>query len=362
MLKVLRMFAELTMGDNCGHGFTFDGNTPVEQYSSSKVREMKSIKKCEHCGREFASNNGMKKYCSVECVNAANAMRKKKQQDFYRAAEPIVDMRQQEYLTFAKAAVLMGCSRQYVYKLVGQGKLKASRLSSRMSFIRRADIDAMLDASPYNKVLFGDSPKKACKAKKCEVTAKHGTTDKVTCVEDDAVSNEDINYLSVEDIIKRYKVKPMWLYTTAKRNLVPMCRIAGKNYYSQRHVEDCLGWTAEIAAIEDWLTVEEVCRAYGIKRQMLRTYVYRHGIPTKRENGIIVYSKKHFDELMRPDIRHDPRYMTVEQIKDEYGVLPATMQRIAKRNGLKAERVGVRNFYLREEIEKVMAERDAKEL
>ncbi len=48
--------------------------------------------------------------------------------------------------------------------------------------------------------------------------------------------------------------------------------------------------------------------------------------------------------------------------EDEYGVQPANMCHIAKVNGLKAERVGLRNFYLREDIEKVMAERVAKEL
>ena len=50
----------------------------------------------------------------------------------------------------------MGCIRQYIYKLVANGKLKALRLSNRMAF----------------------------------------------------------------------------LYTSAKRNQIPMCRIAGKNYYS----------------------------------------------------------------------------------------------------------------------------------
>ena len=38
----------------------------------------------------------------------------------------------------------MGCSRQYVYKLVNEGKLSASRISSRMAFIRKADIEKML--------------------------------------------------------------------------------------------------------------------------------------------------------------------------------------------------------------------------
>lgn len=43
----------------------------------------------------------------------------------------------------------MGVSRQYVYKLVKEDKLRASRLSSRMSLIRRTDIELMLKTKPY---------------------------------------------------------------------------------------------------------------------------------------------------------------------------------------------------------------------
>ena len=65
--------------------------------------------------------------------------------------------------TFSKAAILMGCSRQYVYKLVNEGKLPASRISSRMAFIRKADIEKMLAGNPYHRVLPGAPTNKPCK-------------------------------------------------------------------------------------------------------------------------------------------------------------------------------------------------------
>ena len=101
---------------------------------------MKTTKKCAFCGKEFTPNSGMQKYCSVRCADEAKKAKKKRQQDFLNAVEPVLEIQHQEYLTFSKAAILMGCSRQYIYKLVAQGKLKASRISSRMAFIRRADI------------------------------------------------------------------------------------------------------------------------------------------------------------------------------------------------------------------------------
>ena len=57
----------------------------------------------------------------------------------------------QDYFTFAQAAQLMGVSRQYIYKLVKEDKLRASRISARMSIIRRADIELMLKTRPYER-------------------------------------------------------------------------------------------------------------------------------------------------------------------------------------------------------------------
>ncbi len=317
---------------------------------------MKVTRKCEQCGKEFTTTSAAKKYCCARCAADAKAARVKKLQDFYRAVEPIVDMKQQEYLTFSKAAVLMGCSRQYVYKLVGQGKLKASRLSSRMAFIRRADIEAMLEASPYNKVVFGNRPKKVRKQRDRVVTTE-GVYRK-----SDIDGCEPLTYISSDDILAKYKVKTSWLYTTAKRNLIPMCKIAGKNYYSKKHVEDCLGLSVDIEAIEEWMTAEEAGARYGIKSSSIHCYVYRHGVPTKREYGVVLYSKKHFDKIMRPDLLDNPDYMTVEQISQEFGLQPANIHHISKVNNMTRVKVGVKNLLLRAEVERVIAERAAKGL
>ena len=135
---------------------------------------MKTIRKCRFCGKEFVARNGMQKFCCEECQTKAKEARKKRQQDFMNAVEPVIDLQCQEYLTFAKAALLMGCSRQYVYKLVNEGRLAASRISSRMAFIRKADIEKMLAGNPYHRVLPTNRPKKPAvpTTKKGEANAK----------------------------------------------------------------------------------------------------------------------------------------------------------------------------------------------
>ena len=312
---------------------------------------MKKTRKCAFCGREFTANSGVQKYCSVSCADEAKRERKKRNGDFLKAAEPVIGLRQQEYLTFSKAAILMGCSRQYIYKLVNQGKLKASRISSRMAIIRRADIETMLEGSPYNKVVFGNRPKPASSNRQQQKKK-----------EPVSVSDEPLTYISGEEVIASYKVKPSWLYTSAKRNQIPICRIAGKNYYSRIHVEECLGLTADIASITDWLTKEQAFDEFGMSATAVHAYAYRHRIPTKREFGIVYYSRTHLAELRQTNMLADDRYCTVDEVSESYGLSKANIHHITKVHGIEKRKVGVKNLLLRADVERAMAERAAKGL
>lgn len=323
---------------------------------------MKTIKKCAFCGRTFTSNSGMQKYCSVSCADEAKKERKKRNEDFLKAAEPVVGLREQEYLTFSKAAILMGCSRQYIYKLVAQGRLRASRISSRMAFIRKADIEKMLEDNPYNKVIPGTRPKRAT-----SISQKKSVKDSKISVptsEDNLLSEGEkiLSYISGEEVLSTYKVKHPWLYTTAKRNQIPMCRIAGKNYYSKSHVEECLGLTVDTSTITEWLTTEQVFEEFGMKPTAIRAYAYRHSIPTKKEYGITYYSKTHLAELRQIDLVEDERYCTVDEVSEKYGLSKANIHHITKVHGIEKKKVGVRNLLLRADVERAMAERAAKGL
>ena len=219
----------------------------------------------------------MQKYCSEECQAEAKRLRKKRQQDLINGIEPIMDLQHQEYLTFSKAAILMGCTRQYIYKLVANGKLKASRLSSRMAFVRKADIEKMFEGNPYKRVVPASKSKLSKKAKTEKPTQNQ---EPIKGKEE----NEVLDYYSGEEVMSIYKVKKSWLYTSAKRNQIPMCRIAGKNYYSKQHIDEFFGTAVDIHSITEWVTADNVEDAFSMSKSALRAYTYRHKIPTKRES------------------------------------------------------------------------------
>ena len=321
---------------------------------------MTKTRKCAHCGKEFVTNSGMQKYCSEECATAAKEARKNRQRDFLRAVEPVMELQQQEYLTFSKAAILLGCTRQYIYKLVGLGKLPASRLSSRMSFIRKADIEKMLEGNPYHRVLPGASSKKPSKK------SLHSSSSSISSKkcrnqigESPMRFTEPLDYISGEEVMQTYKVKQSWLYTSAKRYQIPMCRIAGRNYYSKKHIDAVLGTSIDIDAIVDWLSPKEVAERYGINLTAVRSYAHRHKIPTKREYGQTYYSQSHFDELRRTDLLENKNYYTVEQVQQLYGLTKASICHIVKAKHIGKIKVGRMNLLLRSDVERAMEERKA---
>ena len=314
---------------------------------------MRKTRKCAFCGKEFTCNSGSQRYCSEQCAEAAKVQRKKKQQDFLKAVQPVIDIASQEYLTFSKAAILMGCSRQYVYKLVNEGKLPASRISNRMAFIRKADIEKMLAGNPYHRVLPTSKPKNPSSLS----LKKEHDSSKSARKKNSFQDIEPLEYISGEDVMAIYKVKKSWLYVSAKRNNIPMCKIAGKNYYSRKHMDTLFGVSAEIEALTEWLTTEEAETLYSTTKESLRTQAYRRHIPTKREYGRTYYSKKHLDELFRPDLKASDAYCTTAEAAKKYGMTKSNICVIIKKEKIAKIKVGVQNLIVKEELEKVMAER-----
>ena len=315
---------------------------------------MPKTRRCAHCGKVFVPNSGTQKYCSEECAEQAKETKKKRQRDFLRTVEPVMGLQQQEYLTFSKAAILLGCTRQYVYKLVEQGKLPASRLSSRMALVRRSDIERMFETNPYNRVILFSKPKSVVHMKKTSTKGRPQNPQTSS-----SNSDEVLEYYSGEEVMQTYKVKQSWLYTSAKRHQIPMCRIAGRNYYSKKHIDAVFGTSIALDAIVDWLTPQEVADRYGINLTAVRSYAHRHKIPTKREYGRTYYLQSHFDELRRTDLLSDANYYTVEQVQKLYGLTKANICHIVNVKHIEKRKVGRINLLLRSDVDRVMAERKA---
>ena len=100
----------------------------------------------------------------------------------------------------------------------------------------------MFEGNPYKRVI-PVSKSNPCQKAKTEKPTQNQEPIK------GKEENEVLDYYSGEEVMSIYKVKKSWLYTSAKRNQIPMYRIADKNYYSKRHIDEFFGTAVDLNSI-----------------------------------------------------------------------------------------------------------------
>ena len=271
---------------------------------------MKVRKICQWCGKPFVAQKTTTCFCSHRCSSLGYKER-------IRAAEG------QDFLSFAQVATLMGVTRQYIYKLVKENKLRASRISGKKSFIRRADIELMLKSKPYERIM----PKEDL-----EIT----------------------EYYTAEQIAEKYKVAPKWVWTYTREHNIPKVKIRQFNYYSKKHIDAAFAKYNVDNDLTEWYTPEEIQEKYGMTRIAIRSQVYRHNIPSKKEHGLILYSKLHFDLSKSTEKEKDEAYYTVQEAMKKYKMTRDSVYNTLSFHQIKREKKGRFVKFLKVDFDRVM--------
>ena len=121
-------------------------------------------KHCEFCGTEFTTPIHSRRYCSKSCVRAAYKMRlkEKRKSDAVKTLERSHGLMPEVcFFSVTQTASILGLSRMSVYRMIYDGRLKATRLSSRATRISREDIESTMIAqrlfSPTDFYTFNDA-------------------------------------------------------------------------------------------------------------------------------------------------------------------------------------------------------------
>lgn len=284
---------------------------------------------CQWCGVEFEAQKVSTKYCSHRCANLAykQTVRDKRVKQAeaetlsIKLEKPIENVKDKEYLSFAQAGKLLGLSRQAVYNMVKSGNLKASKISSRLSFIRRADIDAMLENKPYKTL----HPKE-----KIPIT----------------------DFYTTAEIKEKYNIQESWLYKIAKEHNIPRTFNRGKTYWSKKHIDSYFAKKAPDASITEWYSVAELQEKFGMTLSAIYTFVYKNVIPKRKEGKMVYYSKKHFDIAKGIATPEEPQYYTIPEAMEKYNLTRDQLYHYVKYHNITRIKVGKYTKILRSELDK----------
>ena len=284
---------------------------------------------CQWCGVEFEAQKVSTKYCSHRCANLAykQTVRDKRvkqaenETQFVKLEKPIVNVKDKEYLSFAQAGKLLGLTRQAVYNMVKAGNLKASKISSRLSFIRRADIEAMLDNKPYKTLHPKDS---------APIT----------------------DFYTTAEVKEKYQIQESWLYKIAKEHNIPRTFNRGKTYWSKKHIDSYFAKKAPDTSITEWYSVAELQEKFGMTLSAIYTFVYKNVIPKRKEGKQVYYSKKHFDIAKGLATPEEPQYYTIPEAMEKYNLTRDQLYHYVKYHNISRIKVGKYTKILRSELDK----------
>ncbi|MBR5550463.1 MAG: helix-turn-helix domain-containing protein [Muribaculaceae bacterium] len=284
---------------------------------------------CQWCGVEFEAQKVSTKYCSHRCANLAykQAVRDKRVKQAeaetlsVKLEKPIENVKDKEYLSFSQAGKLLGVSRQAVYNMVKAGNLKASKISSRLSFIKRTDIEAMLESKPYKTL----HPK-------------------------DTIPITD--FYTTAEIKEKYNIQESWLYKIAKDHNIPRTFNRGKTYWSKKHIDSYFAKKAPDASITEWYSVAELQEKFGMTLSAIYTFVYKNVIPKRKEGKMVYYSKKHFDIAKGLSVPEEPKYYTIPEAMEKFNLTRDQLYHYVAYHNITRIKVGKYTKFVRAELDK----------
>lgn len=291
------------------------------------------IKKiCQWCGAEFEAQKVSTKYCSHRCANLAykQATREKRvkqveaETHFIKSEKPKENIKDKEYLSIAQVSVLLGLSLQAVYKMIYAGHLAAYKLSSRLSFVKREDIDKMLNANPY--------------------------------VKKNRSKGEDITeFYTIAEIKEKYGVKESWLYKIAKEHNIPRTFNRGKTYWSKKHIDVYFAKKAPNPDITEWYSVAEIQEKFGMTLSAIYSFVSKNVIPKKKEGITVCYSKKHFDIAKGVAEPEKPQYYTIPEAMEKFNLTRDQLYHYVKYHNITRIKVGKYTKISKPELDEFLA-------
>ena len=294
--------------------------------------KMKIKKVCEWCGTTFYAQKLTTRFCSHRCNNLAykETIRQKRIQEVENKIQaviserPISEFKDKEYLSFKEAATLLGLSKQAIYKMVYAGKLQAFRISSRLSFIRKGDIDRMLEARPYERL----QPK-------------------------DTIPITD--FYTTAEVKEKYHVNESWIFVIAKKHNIPRTFNRGKTYWSKKHIDAYFAKKAPNPDITEWYSTQDMQDKFGMTLSAIYNFASKNAIPKKKEGIMVYYSKKHVDIAKGISQPEETLYYTVAEAMEKFNLTRDQLYHYVKWHHISKVKKGKYTFINRAELDKLFA-------
>ena len=269
--------------------------------ATSKFRVLRT---CEFCGKEFYAQKVSTRYCSKRCNELAYKQRRRQRQITEAEAgilqKTIEEVGNKEFLSLQDASVLFGITKRSVYNLIYNGVLQAFKFSSRMTFVRKADIEIMFEGHLYTKKV---------KPERKPIT----------------------EFYTTKEIQEKFGVSEAWVFKLAKEKKIPKVLHHGKTYWSKQHVDKHFAKHIENNNIVEWYSVQDMMEKFNMTTSAVYCFVSKFNIPKKKIKTSVYYSKQHVDAAKGINEPPKEEFYTMKEAVQHFGMTEDQIYKYAKK-------------------------------
>ena len=293
----------------------------------------KILRVCEYCGKSFYAQKSTTRYCSKQCNSYAYKAARRKEKikvaetmSQRKASEKSMsEILAKEYLTIHEVAILLGLSKQTIYNMVYSGKLRASKITSRLSFIRKRDADYLVDSLPYTKKDSLTNPQ---------------TNNGASSTSSEVVKELPVpEYYSAKEIAEVHHTYDTAIYEIAKKTKISRISIRGKVYWNKKEVDDYFAKQTPDPTITEWMSVMDIQQKYCMTKNAVYSFMNHNAIPRKMEGNYVLYSKRHV-EMAKGETVENTLYYSIPEAMKLYGLSQDQIYKRIKKYGIEKVKIG----------------------
>ena len=266
--------------------------------------KFKVLRTCEFCGKEFYAQKVSTRYCSKRCNELAYKQRRRQRQITEAEArvlqKPMEEVGNKEFRSLQDASVLFGITKRSVYNLIYNGILQAFKLSSRMTFVRRSDIEQIFEHHVYTKKV---------KPERKPIT----------------------EFYTTKEIQEKFGVSEAWVFKLAKEKKIPKVLHHGKTYWSKQHVDKHFAKHIENNSIVEWYSVQDMMEKFNMTTSAVYCFVSKFNIPKKKIKTSVYYSKQHVDAAKGINEPPKEEFYTMKEAVQHFGMTEDQIYKYAKK-------------------------------
>lgn len=266
--------------------------------------KIKVLRTCEFCGKEFYAQKVSTRFCSKKCNELAYKKRKRQKQVIEAESKvlqkPIEEISEKEFLSLQDTAILFGITKRSIYNLIYNGILQAYKLSSRMTLVRRSDIDLIFEGRAYTKRI---------KPERKPIT----------------------EFYTTAEISEKFGVSEGWIFKNAKEKNIPKVFHHGRTYWSKIHIDKHFSKHIENKNIVEWYSVADMMEKFNMTKSAVYCFISNNNIPKKKVKREVFYSRQHVDAIK--GIQEPPKeeFYTMKEAVQHFGMTEDQIYKYAKK-------------------------------